>query len=179
MAPSEDSRANFHGSSGVDRAWRRRWQIAIPLLLFVLAHACSAGERTYRVAGDSMRPTFMPGDRVRVDEGVYDRQPPARGDLVAIGLRNRKAPMVKRVAAIGGDRVQVGDGFILVGEERYPIPRQGGKVLAIQIDRYGGQVPEGSFIALGDNPDASFDSASFGILSRSQLLGRVQPADAP
>ena len=143
------------------------------LLLSAYAALCW-GDASYRVVGSSMEPTLAAGDVIRVQSAYYDGRSMERDTLVAIKFRTRPVPFVKRVVAIAGDRVHVRDGRIHVGERSYGVPRRGASLLATQLARYGGRVPADHFIALGDNPNASFDSASFGLLSRRQLLGRVQ-----
>jgi nickel-type superoxide dismutase maturation protease len=60
--------------------------------------------RRVEVAGDSMRPTLEPGDRLV----VWAPGPPRAGDLVAVrDPRNPARTVVKRVAAVGGEGVTV------------------------------------------------------------------------
>lgn len=126
--------------------------------------------RVVTVIGDSMRPTLAPGDRLLVR-----RVPLARvrtGDIVVLALpdhvgtprptpggQTRHRPngsnwLIKRVVAIPGE----------------PVPASVAPVLAV---RPGSPVRDGALIALGDNPDASFDSREFGYLDADDLLGVV------
>lgn len=58
----------------------------------------------YTVAGGSMEPTLVPGDRVLVDLWAFRRTPPATGDVVVV-LTGRGDSLVKRVVtAPPGDR---------------------------------------------------------------------------
>src|SRR5205823_12371876 len=60
--------------------------------------------RRVEVAGDSMRPTLEPGDRLV----VWAPGPVRAGDLVAVrDPRNPARTVVKRVAAVGGEGVAV------------------------------------------------------------------------
>ncbi|HEV3365169.1 MAG TPA: S26 family signal peptidase [Acidimicrobiia bacterium] len=61
------------------------------------------------MAGESMVPTLLPGDRVLVWRGLGPLRPPIRvGDLVAVGdPRDAERLMVKRVVAVGGGDVVV------------------------------------------------------------------------
>ena len=131
-------------------------------------------DTAYRVVGSSMAPTLQHGDVIRVETDYFTSRPLERGLIIAVRLRTRKTPMVKRMVAVAGDKVGVLGSQITVGETRYPLSRRGAMLLARQLERYGSRVPPDHFIALGDNPAASFDSASFGLLSRRQLLGRVR-----
>ena len=63
-----------------------------------------------RVAGESMVPALLPGDRVLVWRGLGPFRPPIRvGDLVAVvDPRDPERVMVKRVVARDGAEVFVG-----------------------------------------------------------------------
>jgi nickel-type superoxide dismutase maturation protease len=73
-----------------------------------------AGERLaipWTVAGVSMAPVLLPGDRVLVDRWTYRHRPPRAGEVVLL-LGPSDVPMVKRVARVesrGGQVWVVGD----------------------------------------------------------------------
>lgn len=84
-----------------------------------------------RVAGESMVPALLPGDRVLVWRGLGPLRPPIRvGDLVAVvDPRSPDRVMVKRVAGRAGTEVFVqGD-----NEEASTDSRQFGPVAAAAI----------------------------------------------
>ena len=157
-----------------DKAKETTWVVAT-LLLFAALLGTAFGESSYRVVGSSMEPTLKHGDFVRVEPGYFSGRTLERGALIAIKLKTRPGPFVKRIVAIAGDEVLVRDGGIVVDGQSYNLPEGGASILVKQLFRYGNHVPEGHFIALGDNPSASLDSAVFGILSQRQIMGRVQP----
>jgi signal peptidase I len=109
------------------------------------------------VAGQSMRPTYLSGDRVLVRRVSGDAV--QRGQVVvfaepdghAVGPRGW---MIKRVVAAPGD----------------PFPRRLEPRLA---DRPEGQVPADRLVVLGDNPNGSYDSRTFGYVPGGQVLGVV------
>jgi len=154
-------------------------------LLPALAGAAGAGQgREMTVAGSSMAPTLLPGQKVFVDPGYYDGHPPARGDLVALAFKTRERLMVKRVIALPGDRVEIRDGRLwrdggALEEPYLAEPRllaaKVGRLLALQLWRNGGRVPPGHVIVLGDNTAGSFDSGDYGSVSLDQIVGRVTP----
>jgi signal peptidase I len=110
--------------------------------------------RRVTVAGDSMRPTLHPGDRVLVHRTRVDRL--ARNDLVvfAAPYTAERTWMIKRVLAIPGD----------------PLPRR--EIPTFWSDP-NPSVPANHYVVLGDNPDDSYDSRTFGFLHASGLLGVV------
>ncbi|WP_018353344.1 S26 family signal peptidase [Longispora albida] len=130
------------------------------VLLLALA-AVVAVRRRYVVVtvdGLSMAPTVRPGDRVLVRRcgpagasagRLAVTEPPAgtRWDHA-----RRPGLLIKRVAAAPGD----------------PVPR----VRALR-DRPEPRVPEGRIVLLGDNPDESLDSRSWGYFHTDRIVGVV------
>jgi conjugative transfer signal peptidase TraF len=113
---------------------------------------------------------------------------PERGDLVLISPPKPIAklaaerrylpagvPLIKRIAAMGGDDVCVFDGAIIIN----------GKIVARQLERdhAGRHMPRWNECrALTDNeifllltPADSFDSRYFGPVPRAQIIGRLAP----
>ncbi|WP_026215107.1 S26 family signal peptidase [Nonomuraea coxensis] len=107
------------------------------------------------VSGFSMAPTLLPGDRLLVRRASLSRL--RVGDIVVVtpdtrmaGPRPRSGYVIKRLAAVPGDRVP----------EHVPSPSNA-------------QVPPGWMALLGDNPDASRDSRDYGLVTQQRLVGVV------
>lgn len=133
------------------------------------------------VAGKSMAPTINPGDKIRVLKVKADAL--KNGDLVAIKFKTRKRPMLKRIIAVGGDKVEIIDGRMRINDEwldtqYWPkerrTPGNATLVLKIQLGRYGNKVPKNNIILFGDNAQNSFDSGRYGLLQKSQVVGLVE-----
>jgi signal peptidase I len=138
------------------------------------------------VAGDSMRPTLLPGQRVAV--GPLDR-PPRRGDLVVVrrprssGAPLRGSPdpagleLVKRVVGLPGERVRLVAGRLEVDGREVAEP-----YLAGTPDPSGDldlRLGEDQYLVLGDHRAASTDGRDFGPLPAAALAGRVRFAYWP
>jgi len=139
------------------------------------------GGRTLTVVGTSMAPTIQPGEQVRLLEQSPEEI--ARGDLVAIRFQTRERLMVKRVIARAGDEVYLRDGRVFVNGaplvmEGWPETRRvnerAWKVLGIQLRNYDNRVPPNNVIVMGDNALRSYDSGDFGMLSLTQIAGRIE-----
>ncbi len=138
--------------------------------------------KSYTVSGTSMQPTLNSGDNIQVEEGYYKNHPVTRGDLVALKFQSRNRPMVKRVVAVAGNSVEIKNGkFWINGRapteawiKNRNIAHNKLKILKIQLKRYGNRIPNGQLIVMGDNSKNSYDSGDYGMVSISQLSGRVQ-----
>ncbi len=151
--------------------------------------------------GTSMAPAVQKGTRLVVNKLVYRWREPAVGDIIlfvppADGPSvDDRTPMMKRIVAIGGEMVQVANGFVQIdGQYRKPegTPRQllgPTRPLPHKIpwDTYGVtepyRVPEGCYFVLGDNRVNSLDSRDFGAVPRESILGKAVriywPLNAP
>jgi len=148
-----------------------RTKILISILILIPSLALCA-ERTYTVAGHSMEPALMPGDRVVV--APLDDRPLERGELVAISLKGMHTPMVKRVVAVKGDALEIRENALFVNNEKINNIDTGRWASTIkQLEHYGWRVPENNLFVLGDNPENSRDSRRLGLLSLDQISGRV------
>ncbi|MBN6054621.1 hypothetical protein JYK22_21950, partial [Nonomuraea sp. RK-328] len=111
------------------------------------------------VHGESMLPTYRPGERVLVRRARAGSLRPGQvvvlSDLAPAG-RDELRPrwIIKRVTALPGD----------------PVPRD--TVPALRAAP-GTLVPAGHLVVLGDNPDRSHDSRHSGYLTTDRLYGVV------
>lgn len=116
--------------------------------------------RIVRVAGSSMAPTLRPSDLLLTQpvgraaarrwstRGARGRV--IRGDVVV--LRHAGSRMVKRVAAVGGDVVELEAGRLVLSRDAPPGPHVRGAAVRTWT------VPAGSVFVTGDNAAASDDS---------------------
>ena len=143
---------------GLSSFWRE-WLRPFLAVAFVLGSFRSAVADWNDVPSGSMTPTILVGDRILVDRRAYDvrvpftsvslsrRAEPARGDIVVFESPVDGKLLVKRVAGVPGDTVEVRGLAVVVPPERY-------------------------FVA-GDNRGNSFDSRYWGFLSRDRIRGRA------
>jgi len=114
----------------------------------------------YHVPSGSMEPTVQVGDRVLVSKIAYGLRvplterylarfaPPACGDVVVLVSPESGEVLLKRVAAVAGDRVELGGHEVIV--------------------------PPDQFLVLGDNRANSHDGRAFGLVAGRAILGRVK-----
>lgn len=150
---------------------RRRPHLVVAAVVCVVVLLLGAGlvrhfvAQPFRVPSESMAPTLRTGDVLLADR--RERGTAERGDVVVFDGAGYFAPStadgdrfwVKRVIALGGDRVQCcdADGSLLLDgvplEEPYLAP--GTVPSEIRFDLL---VPEGRMFVLGDNRADSTDS---------------------
>ena len=100
--------------------------LAVPGLAIVLALGLRFGVvEAFKIPSGSMIPTVVVGDHVFVNKlayaGVLGRGGPARGDVIVLPLpENPNQQFVKRVVAIGGDKIEALDGRVLVDDKLAP-----------------------------------------------------------
>jgi signal peptidase I len=131
------------------------------------------------VAGDSMRPTLPPGQRVAV--GPLDR-PPRRGDLVV--LRRGDLEVVKRIVGLPGERVRLVAGRLQVdglevAEPYLGVPPGGEAGAPRAAGDLDLRLGDDQFLVLGDHRAASTDGRDFGPVPAAALTGRVRFAYWP
>ena len=148
------------------------WAIIIATLIraFIIA--------PFKIPSGSMRPTLIEGDRILVSRFLFRFREPARGEIV--GFRSPiepKRPLIKRLIATGGDRVEIRHGRLWVNGEDLTavLPNQ---TSYVNDGPYGAEgntveVPEGMFYVLGDNSSSSHDSRFWGFVPRRFLIGKA------
>lgn len=133
-----------------------------------------------RITGDSMGDTLRRGDILLTLRGDDVR----RGDLVAFYVAGNKM-LVKRVAALGGDQVQMEpDGTLIVNAETVSEKYVTHQSLGECDLEFPYKIPNERVFVLGDNRETSIDSRSsaIGCIAREQIIGkaalRIWPLEA-
>ena len=136
------------------------------------AHAW--GVSAMRVTTGSMDPALSPGDwfaSTALDE--VGRRTAGRDTIVLFrypsGTTGRA---VKRVVAVGGDRVTISASTVRINGRAIQAPALEGGPAAPLGRTY--TVPSGHVFLLGDNSAGSYDSRSFGPVPVTELVGRVR-----
>jgi signal peptidase I len=119
----------------------------------------------YQITAGSMLPTLKNDDRVTIDKTAYKSQLPERGDIIVFKptetlLKEKyKAPFVKRIIGIPGDRVEIKQCKVYINGksiiENYILEHP-------NYDRELIIVPKNSYYVLGDNRNNSYDSNYWG-----------------
>jgi len=152
--------------------------IIIPIRYFVF--------QPFIVSGSSMEPNFQNGQYLIIDELSYRFSNPQRGQIVVMRYpKNPKEFYIKRIVGLPGETVKIDNGRVMIFNDSHPegvtlteayLPNQelsyphdsnivgGKKTLTLAADQY---------FMMGDNRLASSDSRDWGILPRSDMVGKV------
>ncbi len=142
-----------------------RWlRMALLGCTMVLLYLMVSRYRTWSMneANDCMLPAYRPGTHLLVD---LKPRPPRRKDVVI--YRYKGKGRIARVAALGGDELQVREGMLYVNGKRtiHRIPPGA---------RVPHRVPPGELFLLNDNPRSRFpDSLDHGPVPAGRIWARV------
>ncbi len=131
--------------------------------------------RVVGVVGSSMYPTLRNGDRVLTSKLFYT---PKQGDIVVVQTETfGDEPLVKRVVATGGQRVDIdfSAGVVYVDGVALDEPYVNAPVRVREDFTGEVTVPEGCVFLMGDNRNASTDSRSrlVGFVDERCVIGKV------
>lgn len=160
--------------------------IGISVLVVIVSQSIGLAVKTniiqaFRFPSGSMEPTLLIGDHILADRRQAAKNP-NRGDLIVFQYPEDPAKdFVKRVVAVGGDKVEIKDKVLYVNgnevKEPYVSHQEANMIPASQNprDNYGPQViPKDSYFVLGDNRDKSYDSRFWGAVSKDKVKGTVK-----
>lgn len=168
---------------GLTRGQRRSARIALGLIvpltvvLFAIILVFYVFYDTTTVDGPSMYPTLFDHDYVLITKGI---PVPQRGDVVVLRVmyRGQSEEWVKRIVAVGGDRVDIAGNLITVNGRGETFPHM---IVDGGATQPTGQivVPGGHIFVAGDNRAVSLDSRFVGTFPATSIHGRVLAIYAP
>lgn len=132
--------------------------------------------QTFQVQQVSMVPTIQPGEHLLVDKLTPRFDDYSRGDVVvfrAPGTGDDETPFIKRIIGVGGDRVELADGAVLVNGVRLEESYISRGSTEPDCGESSWSVPEGEFFLMGDHRNQSQDSRCFGTVGVERVVGRA------
>jgi signal peptidase I len=144
--------------------------------------------QAFWIPSPSMSTTLIKGDRVLVNKLSYKLHDVHRGDVVVFERpptedASQIKDLIKRVVAVGGDRVSIMDGKVRrngkVLDEPYThnLPTTYSSCGLGDVDgidtRAGLKIPNGEVFVMGDNRVNSHDGRCFGPIDEDLIVGRA------
>ncbi len=169
------------------REWVESIVIAFILAMFIRTFFIQA----FKIPSGSMIPTLKVGDRLMVnktrfgpkipftEKRINGFRSPERGDIIVFKYpENEKRDFIKRLIALGGDRVEIRDGDVYINDELVTDPTIK-NIYYFNQSRYGQEdqvvdVPVGYYFVLGDNSGSSSDSRVWGFVPEENVIGRAE-----
>ncbi|MET0288958.1 MAG: signal peptidase I [Pseudoxanthomonas sp.] len=192
--PSTSSPAAVAPRTRVQR-WLRHELPQLLLFLGLIVAARSSLANHYVVPSGSMQHTLEVGDRVVVDMRAYGvRLPllgtplwatghPQRGEVAVFDSPSDGTRLIKRIAAVAGDRVVLQDGHLSINGRTLAAGAHtesfGARQALLDLDRGGGPdiaaltIPAGKVLVLGDHRGNSADGRYFGLVESADIYGRA------
>jgi len=155
--------------------------LVLTLIIFLVIQNFVA--QPYKVQQVSMERTLEPDQYVLVDKLTPRLDTYKRGDIVVFTpppdwVQEDGTPFIKRVIGVGGDKVEVKDGEVLVNGRALVEPylytdAQGDPPEPTVASQESWTVPTGELFLMGDHRTNSADSRSFGTVPISHIIGRA------
>jgi len=150
-------------------AWARDLVVSLLVAAFIIMFLY----QPVKVEGTSMLPGLDDQERIFINKFVYRLEPIERGDIVVFRYPlDLSKSYIKRVIAVGGDRVRIDDGQVYVNGKRLREP-----YVPAEFDDERSYpeitVPRGYYFLLGDHRSSSSDSRDFGPVSRRYIYGKA------
>lgn len=151
------------------------------VLTFALAIAAAFLIKNYLIINadvptGSMENTIMPGDRLIGNRLAYIKEGPERGDVIIFHYPDNEEELyVKRVIGLPGDEVSIIDGEIFINGSSTPLQESYLKEQwVVATGPYLFDVPEDSYLVMGDNRNDSWDARYWDntYVSREKILGK-------
>ena len=203
--PETDSKASVQPSSVAQTkttSSRAKWWISELISLAVVLAAVTAARSSladhYYVPSGSMEYSLMPGDRVIVNKmsyglripltkiDIFGSSTPERGEIAVFDSpEDGTTRLIKRIVAIGGDRVSVVNGQLSINGDPLgdrTIEHFGEREALLNLttaaatraaDRTSRRRPPGMVLAMGDHRGNSNDGRKFGFIDERELFGRA------
>lgn len=129
-----------------------------------------------KVPSGSMENTIMTGDRVIGSRLSYKFGDPERGDIVIFKFPdNEDIYYVKRIIGMPGDTVDVVDGQVYLNGSKEPLEEPYIREPMIPEEPMHFEVPEDSYLMLGDNRNYSSDARRWKntYVKRDKIIAKV------
>ena len=130
------------------------------------------------VKTESMLPTLRPGDKIVINKVSVIR----KGDIIAFySPAEESRILISRVIAVEYETVEIRNKMVFINDKMSDIiseTTRDGRIIYPMKFCYRDNMPpvrmeRNEFFVIGDNFDRSFDSRSFGKISKNSVIGKI------
>lgn len=139
------------------------------------------------IRGDSISGIAENGQTVRILFDYYKCHEVQKGDIVILNFAGRPEPLIKIVKAVPGDSFKLAVAsssgvwnIFINGEmaknslgQAYAFNQKGYQMLSLYANDYYGVIPANAYLVLGNAANGSLDSSRFGLISKSEIVGKA------
>ena len=138
------------------------------------------------VRGNSLAGLIEDGETVRAFLNYYDSNEIERNDIILYSFAGSDTPLIKIIRGIPDDRFELSttpSGWhILINDEilknskdePYLINERGYRMLSLFVESFQGVIPADAYLILGNLVGGEMDSTQFGLVHKTDILGKVQ-----
>lgn len=147
-----------------------KYIIVIIIVLVLAIYIISLSQ----VVGNSMSPNYNDGDIVFVSKIHYKLGNVKRNDIISFESEDVRY-LIKRVIGLPGESIEYKDNTLYingVGYEELYLDDDTWTDNFSLIDLDYSQIPEDMYLVLGDNREDSYDSRDFGLIKKSDIIGK-------
>ncbi len=138
------------------------------------------------VRGNSLTGVIEPGETVKILFGYYDCNEIKRDDFILYRYAGNENPLIKIVKGIPEDKFELrktdgGWNILINGEilknsknQPYLLDERDYRMLFLYEKDYKGKIPDNAYLLLGNLASGSLDSTHFGLVDKSDILGKVE-----
>ena len=148
---------------------------------------CITKEEHRQVRGHSLSGLVEPGATVKILFDFYRCNTVGRGDIIAYNYAGNEVPIIKIVKGIPGDIFSleksdknikwrlVINGKVVKNHQNQPymLNKRGYRMLHLYESDFKGVIPKNTYLILGNLVSGTTDSSRFGLVHKSDILGKV------
>jgi len=140
-----------------------KYIILIAIIILIRIFILTGSE----VIGHSMNPTLEDGNLLLVNQLTGKFVGYERFEVIAV--HNNKEFLIKRIIGLSGEKIQYLDNQLYIDEV---IIKDYKNILGKTSDFGPFLIEENKYFVMGDNREDSNDSRSFGVIDKSQIIGK-------
>ncbi len=157
------------------------------IAFFLPSQNCKIKNEEAIVRGDSLTGLIEAGEKINIQYNYYACHPIERGDIAAYRYSGNREPIIKIVRGLPGDdfllepfqakgyHLRINGLLAMTSrDEPYLFTDKRAELLKLYERDFGRTIPPDSYLILGNWPNGTVDSSWFGLVSKSDILGKVE-----